>query len=554
MREKVDERKGKEREETKMLRPRPTSTTQKKHATNGEGSSISGTNKYDNAKTKAAPFFSRIFLPVLMALCVLAAVIAYDHISKEYMLPLLPGHNADSKPSTVIIKAKSNKQQQQSAATAATALLDRSAERSALAKLINRTQHNQKHCESIEDASQSEATDANNHTAHLSAFGFLDAVKQYHAMDPAELDKAYPYACELPPETECGETQFTVIFMAYNPDRLQKLINEARKMLTSTDYKPLVAEVLVVWNGDRHIDETDLGKKLLDMGKTLPLRVTYPLKAGFPNDLMNRYHPRIGVKTKAILYYDDDGPFYETRAVQAGFELWKRNSNAQIGAMARKIDIDDRQTKESMSVSKNPSDKFFVSHCPSDSVNYNYFTFANFDARMVLPSGSLLHSNFLCFLWHPLFEDVRKYIRSHPVNPDDQTVSMLVSQLAGRAPKVYSRRLPYPKKEEQTEDKEEQTEDRRRRLMDDIDWDAKGDAKQQQHDKQMFWGKLRSDVANSLARYFGSVNSGSLGWCYGTDHHEVKARNGENVCSPEMAKVGMLPWMNADNSAKDTCP
>lgn len=83
--------------------------------------------------------------------------------------------------------------------------------------------------------------------------------------------------------------------------------------------------------------------------------------------------------------------------------------------------------------------------------------------------------------------------------------------------------------------------------MDGIDWDAKG-----AHSKKMNWGRLRSDVANSLARYFGSLNSGSIGWCNGTQYH-VK-RKKEEVCDPEMAKVGMLPWLKPDHTAKDTCP
>ena len=60
---------------------------------------------------------------------------------------------------------------------------------------------------------------------------------------------------------------------------------------------------------------------------------------------------------------------------------------------------------------------------------------------MVLPSGSMLHSNYLCFLWHPALEEIRNFVLQHPVHPDDVTVSTVVSHLAGKAPRVYSRRL-----------------------------------------------------------------------------------------------------------------
>jgi len=508
-----------------MLRAATISSTTKNDSSQRRSSDGGITKKYDNAKTKAPPFISKVLCPVLFTMSSLLVVILYNN-SMAMTSPT--GRDAFS-----------------TAMTSSTGL-DRSLENSAFAKVINRTKYHQRHCKSIglsiEPKNDFSKLAFNNHTAHLPQYGFLDAVRGYRDSDPNDIDNTYPYRCQLPPENECGETQFTVIFMAYNPDRLKKLLNEINNMLTDSEFSQMVAEVIIVWNGERHIDETDLGKKMVNLEKTLPLRISYPLKAGFPNDLMNRYHPRLEVKTKAIMYYDDDGPFYSYKAVLGGFELWKRNSNAQIGAMARKLDLGPRQADESEAASKKSNDKFFISQCPTDEVHYNFFTFTNFDARMVLPSGSFLHSNYLCFIWHPIFEDIRQYVRRHPVNPDDGTVSMLVSQLAGRAPKVYSRRI-----KDQEKSGNPPARQQRRRLMDGIDWDSKG-----AEDKKMNWGRLRSDVANSLARYFGSINSGSLGWCYGTEYHINKKK--QDLCNPEMAAVGMLPWMKMDHSAGDTCP
>ena len=484
--------------------------------------------KYDNAKSKESSRLRKVLGPLLVVIIVFGAFVIYDKRMADITNNSKPAITSNVSP----VASR------------------RASENAAFKKIITRSISNRQHCQSIDSSGENIKEEfsnlmINNHTAHLPPFGFLEAVRKYEESDPKSLDQSYPYQCELPPDNECGESQFTVIFMAYNPDRLQKLLAQAKTMLTDPEYSKSVAEVLIVWNGHRDIHETPLGKQLVELGtkQKLPLRVSYPLKAGFPNDLMNRYHPRLEIKTKAILYYDDDGPFYAHRAVLGGFELWKRNSNAQIGAMARKIDLGDRQAAEQTATAAQNKpdhrDRFFVSHCPADAVNYNYFTFANFDARMVLPSGSFLHSNYLCFLWHPIFEDIRDYVRKHPVNPDDGTVSMLVSQLGGRAPKVYSRRLPF---EDNNKSKQG-----RRRLMDGIDWDNGGG-----HDKKMHWGRLRSDAANSLARYFGSINSGSLGWCYGTKYHTKKKK--EDLCQPEMARVGMLPWMNSDNSPKDTCP
>lgn len=445
--------------------------------------------------------------------------------------------------------------------------------------MIQRAREYRKHCQSIGLEQQESFLGVNDHNEHLPPFGFLDFVEKRYQPDPT-----YLYECILPPENECGETQFTVIFMAYNPDRLVKLYNQIYKMTSDPEFQPLVKEVVVVWNGERQVEETDLGKKLVDLSKSKPVRISYPLKAGFPNDLFNRYHPRLAVTTKAIMYYDDDGPFYDFKATLGGFELWKRNSNAQIGAMARRLDPNPRQQKEKEAVLKGVDsdrvDRYFVSQCPSDEVRYNYNIFANFGANMVLPSGSFLHSQYLPCLWHPLFQELHNYVKKHPVNPDDGTVSAIVSQLSGRAPRVYSRRINQSKEEErrrllehdESNDQnfllnttvnavdardeyyyEGQTEGtreslyplrrQRRRLMDGINWDAGGN-----HDKKMDWGRLRSDAANSLLRYFGSVNSGSIGWCYGTKYQK------DDTCSPEMARVGKLPWLNPDHTAKQTCP
>ena len=443
-------------------------------------------------------------------------------------------------------------------------------------RLLDRALLNQEHCKDIGlvDAEDHSKLMVNNHTAHLPHFGILNAFTQHN-------HDQYPYQCEIPPDFECQERQFTVIFMAYNPDRLDKLVSQIKTM-TSGPFAEYVAEVIVVWNGSREVEETAKGKELVDLQETRPFRISYPLKAGFPNDLMNRYHPRLEVKTKAIMYYDDDGPFYSFKATLGGFELWKRNANAQIGAMARKLDLNPRQKEERQAILNGPGDRFFVSHCPGDNQRYNFNEFANFGANMVLPSGSFLHSNYLCWLWHPVFQEIRDYVQQHPVNPDDGTVSIIVSQLSGRAPRVYSRRINESNSRRLTQEVEEITaltnetttvessrilavdegydehkvtpnleyehqqqsrRRRRRRLMDGIDWDSGG-----KEDKKHRWGQLRSDAANSLIRYFGSINSGSIGWCFGTPY-----QSGE-YCKPEMAKIGYLPWMKEDHTPRDVCP
>lgn len=431
--------------------------------------------------------------------------------------------------------------------------------------VLTRAKKNQNHCkavvpeaEGIKEPMEDVIAIANMTTARLQGFGVIQALEDWKVQpQPAAhiANGASNTQCVIPPENECDEEKFTVIFMAYNPDRLTKLIRQMRTMLTPP-YSSIVREIVLVWNGPRHVDESDEGKTLIEFAKEDAdrLRIVYPLKQGLPNDLLNRYHPDIvQVKTKGILYYDDDGPFYSYEAVLGGFELWKRNSNAQIGAMARVIDLGDRQLaekQEMLPTSEPLNDRAFISHCAPDDVEYNFRFFANFQANMVLPSGSFLHSNYLCFLWHPAFETIREYVRAHPVHPDDITVSMMVSQLAGRSPKVYSRRINLETKEAQLKEAARlRALDQRRRLLFNIDWDKNHNM----DDSKEKWAQLRSGAVNSLVRYFGSMNSGSIGWCFGTEYHQ-KNKQGEDYCNPEMARFGKLPWLNIDHTVKDECP
>jgi hypothetical protein len=99
-------------------------------------------------------------------------------------------------------------------------------------------------------------------------------------------------------------------------------------------------------------------------------------------------------------------------------------------------------------------DDFFLSHCSNhkeeddsssgsssnkvvDIVEYNYQYFAYYDANMVLPLGTILHVNYLCYLWHPIFDSICQFVLDHPVHPDDMMVSMIVPQLSGYALVIF---------------------------------------------------------------------------------------------------------------------
>ena len=69
---------------------------------------------------------------------------------------------------------------------------------------------------------------------------------------------------------------------------------------------------------------------------------------------------------------------------------------------------------------------------------------------------------------------------------------------------------------------------------------------------KQYWAELRTEAVNALVQYFGSLNSGSLGWCAIDSSYYDASVDGR--CHPVMAKQGWLPWMNADGTPKETCP
>ena len=420
-----------------------------------------------------------------------------------------------------------------------------------LQQALNRAEKMQQHCLSLPvNEELRKADDGLNITAmaDLPAFGLISALVSYQPKTAAE---SIEWDCQLPPPTECSETQMTAVFLGYRPDRLQKFSNQVRHMLDPNLWYGLIKEVVLVWNGNSPLAETQRGRTILRWAKDpkKPFRIVFPLQEGFPNDLMNRYHPRWGITTKAILFYDDDGPFYSISAVKAAFEYWKRNSNAQIGAMARVLAVGPRAQTEKNDLinSNNAGDSIWVSNCRTkgDNVKYRFQHFAQRGANMALPSGSILHRNFLCFLWHPALEPIRQFVRAHPVHPDDVTVSTIVSHVSGRPPQVYSRRLNGPDipanatmndSEDEPEETTEELDRQRRRLL----WDDGNTG---------IWARKREASVNSLLGYFGSLNGGSDGWCFGTPYYNKE----KDTCWPDQARQGMLPWM-AENNKPLPCP
>lgn len=498
--------------------------------------------------------------------------------------------------------------------------------------------------------------------AKLPAHGILQVLASWKPSSASSTSPHESWKCQLPPETECQETQVTAVYMSHKADKLDLMVVNLQQKLLEPVWSALIKEIILVYNGPRSTLTTHrLGQKLIWLATQYPtrFRIFYALEQpGFSNHLMNRYHPMLNVTTKAILYYDDDGPFYLYNATVAAFELWKRHSNTQVGALGRMLDLSARQGMERFEKQQQGGrlsqyDQVMVSHCSdkNDKVEYNFKLFPSFGSHMVLPSSSFLHVNYMCFLWHPALTELRQFVASHPVFPDDMAVSLLVSQLSGRAPRTYpyrfrakssnntatskkfvskslatssknrsprNVRLPSKvddkvpsstktinetplntkakKKPQATgtskvsgkvspstssannkkkwinkQDSKPTTSVKRRRLglVEDSEGVERMELYQNVDQMESFhnqdrqkrrrllwddvpkdvWSARRSHAANNLVGYFGSIHAGGVGWCWGTRYQK-----GIKSCDPELPEMGMLPWMNKDNTPKATCP
>ena len=453
--------------------------------------------------------------------------------------------------------------------------------------------------------------------------------------------------CQLPPTTSCHTTTYTAVFMSHSTDRLPKLVEG----VLDIGQRAATQEIIVVWNAPRSVLlEDPLGRQLLkvhhnyDEAKTVHhtyqttmtnnntnnnnstsillllsnFRIFFALEHGLDNDLLNRYHPLLKPLSEAVIYFDDDGPFIDQVAVsEAGLPLWQRHTRAQVGILGRNMRVLSSRMKTSQKegmawqfkmVNIHPKGdntaatandekarpSLFTPTCRTqtgDTIEYNFFSHPPFGAHMVLPSGSILHRNYLCWIWHPALEELRIYIRNHPTHPDDQAVSALVTQLGGLPPYTYPRipartsssRTPVVAAVEVANHAKEESDNlnssslhnastthnttiagqRHRRLAEkdiktsntiDDDRQSRSRMRRRLLWKQANWASMRQEAANSLVGYFGSLSVGSLGWCAGTDYQKARPRQtGGYVCEPAYPPLDLIPWIQPDGVGYDLC-
>ncbi len=483
-------------------------------------------------------------------------------------------------------------------------------ERNVFQKMLERYQKEAKQCNDIhsdgkQHPSSNKQKDFDTGVPPLPNNGMSDVLKKW-LLDGEDQNRGEYPMCELPPTKSCDVDKVSVVLMSHtldDPKRTRKLMNGIKSLAI----RPETAEIILVWNSEKEklTSSTDYGSAKLLLGwdndPSHPLRIFYSLENGLENNLLNRYHPMIQPKSNAIMYFDDDGPFFEEGPMKAGFALWKYNSDVQIGSLTRNI----RFTSERMDIlqkaasdlaaehyrnnswqthihpydtdavqramvkvtnnDNNNNDPAYPQFTPlcrkesGDNVEYNFYIFPNYKAHMSLPSGSILHRNYLCFVWHPLFRDIRQYVLDHPTHPDDMTISTLVSHLSGKPLRTFPRQFKKKKRRILTDENELFAESTT--LKNDMQQHSEsglshGTRRRKLLWQQKDWGKMREEAINSILGYFGSVNPGSVGWCAGTEYEKPATGRGNMRfdCDPEFPEPDMIPWMHEGGLGYDECP
>ncbi|KAL7538109.1 hypothetical protein ACHAWF_005993 [Thalassiosira exigua] len=306
-------------------------------------------------------------------------------------------------------------------------------ERSVFESIIERVQWAQNQCSQLTSEhinTVKKTLKAATDLPMLEEGGVASALREWLRENPSSTtdDIDYP-TCYLPPSKSCNATAYTLIIMSHTTERLQTFMDPLRSMV---DLWPGLTEVIIVWNSPRETllnaanngssdgkrvsaTEQKYATELLQWNEdqSHPLRMFYSLENGLANNLLNRYHPKLNPKNEAVMYFDDDGPFWSKEAmVYGGFELWKRNSRVQVGGFPRNVrflsnrmkQLEAKNLQQSIDIVVRDADDYsgeshptFTPICRNvtgDHVEYNFFTFPDFAGHVLLPSGTFLHRNY----------------------------------------------------------------------------------------------------------------------------------------------------------------
>ena len=179
--------------------------------------------------------------------------------------------------------------------------------------------------------------------------------------------------------------------------------------------RDLLKEIVLVWNSP----EEQLPAYVQAMSKNTSHRRALRIVCFDTNSLLNRFHPRVAPKTRAIVFGDDDKRMAEA-SLRIGYLKWCcGNADRAVGGIGR---------------------RFWASK-----TGIEYHTSGRMqDIQMVIPTGMIIDRGYLCHFWRRAFEPLHNFVNFSPSKPDDIAMNLLVQYLSGKGPRNYPQVVDRP--------------------------------------------------------------------------------------------------------------
>lgn len=406
--------------------------------------------------------------------------------------------------------------------------------------------------------------------------------------------------CYLPPNQICADEYTTIISYHYSNSSHRTLFVNLISLLARDSIKP--STIVLIYHGtlDDLKNDNDYGRRVWNWDKEGAIKLINGTNSD--HGILHQFHPTLlnYVETEIILYLDGSMPLTKGNvdkgiggvdSLEAGFELIQQNSRSLVGAHV--YEYGGKQNIANFRESLKDSRGDFIPACQS-----NHSISGSMQDSIVHYSGMFLHKNYICFIWHDIFETLRdtvnminrryqKDVKGFKSEAQSELISLFISsmvpQLSGNIPALYPLLKPSWAAEEIKPSPKKQS----RRLMenivlDDDELEARADLRRRRRTewvvntndieaayfeghprrrlssvinmapKPSFSISLRSQLSSeeisSIFSYFGSYSKGSKCWCESADGksanlapHFLNCRDrcseGRNITKTE------LPWL-----------
>jgi len=247
----------------------------------------------------------------------------------------------------------------------------------------------------------------------------LDSTHNFNYTEPIPMMAqagCQAFASDLPLRKYGDPTEgLTLVLMSYAGG-----VGGASLSLTLQHYrdnfsKDLLREIVLVWNSPEELLPADIRAMSKDSSHHGAVRIV----CFDTNSLLNRFHPRVAPKTRAVVFGDDDKRMAEA-SLRIGYLKWCcGNADRAVGGIGR---------------------RFWASK-----TGIEYHTSGRMqDIQMVIPTGMIIDRGYLCHFWRRAFEPLHNFVNYSPSKPDDIAMNLLVQHLSGKGPRNYPQVVDRP--------------------------------------------------------------------------------------------------------------